>query len=143
MTQPGTVFGRYVLLERIGKGGMGVVHRAYDPELDRRVALKMVRVDVRAGSPDSDAPTRALEARERLLREARAMARVAHPNVIPVHDVGSLGDEVFVAMELVDGPVLGAWLGERPRRWREILDVFLQAGRGLAAAHRAGLVHRD
>jgi tetratricopeptide (TPR) repeat protein len=138
----GATFGRYVIIERIGAGGMGVVWKAYDPELDRRVALKLVRLD-RGRDVGSDDPTRADEPRERLLREAQAMAKLAHPNVIAVHDVGTLGDEVYVAMELVDGPNLAAWLRGRRRPWREILHAFVQAGRGLAAAHAANLVHRD
>ncbi len=142
MSGAGATFGRYVILERIGAGGMGVVWKAYDPELDRRVALKLVRLD-RGRDAGSEDPTHPDEPRERLLREAQAMAKLAHPNVIAVHDVGTLGDEVFVAMELVDGPNLNAWLKQRRRPWREILHAFVQAGRGLHAAHAAGLVHRD
>src|SRR5262249_34918766 len=142
MIGAGATFGRYVILERIGAGGMGVVWKAYDPELDRRVALKLVRLD-RGRDAGSEDPTHPDEPRERLLREAQAMAKLAHPNVIAVHDVGTLGDEVFVAMELVDGPNLAAWLRQRARPWREVLHAFVQAGRGLAAAHAAGLVHRD
>ena len=85
MPEPGAVFGRYVILERLGTGGMGVVYKAYDPELDRRLALKLVRVDGRISSEESEGQTRSLDARDRLLREAQAMARVAHPNVIAVH----------------------------------------------------------
>lgn len=119
--------GRYVLLARLGAGGMGVVYAAYDPELDRRVAVKVLR-RARAGAALRD--------------EARAIARLAHPNVIAVHDVGEADGEVFVAMEHVDGVTVREWL-RTPRRPPEILDVFAQAGRGLAAAHRVGLVHRD
>ena len=129
----GTTLGRYVVLERLGAGGMGVVYAAYDPELDRRVALKLVR--------PGDAPDP--EARSRLLREARALARVSHPNVVPVHDAGTFGDEVFLAMALIEGRTLRAWLAERPRSPRGILELFILAGRGLAAAHAAGVVHRD
>ena len=122
--------GRYVVLERLGSGGMGVVYSAYDPELDRKLAVKVLRPEL------SGAGTR-------LLREARAMARLSHPNVIAVHDVGTSADGVFVAMELVNGTTLGRWLEEAPRSWREVLPRFVAAGRGLAAAHSVGIVHRD
>jgi tetratricopeptide (TPR) repeat protein len=128
----GTTVGRYMLLEPVGEGGMGVVYRAFDPELDRSVAVKLIR------SADGSA-----EARARLLREAQAMARLAHPNVVGVHDVGTVGDQVFLAMELLDGQSLRDWLRSSPRGWRDIVRAFADAGRGLAAAHRAGLVHRD
>jgi serine/threonine protein kinase len=124
------------VLDRIGAGGMGVVYAAYDPELDRRVALKLLRPD-RFGS-DAD--------RLRLLREAQALARLADPHVVSVYDTGTFGDRVFVAVELVEGETLRQWLGglrAAPRSWREVLARFLPAGRGLAAAHAAGLVHRD
>ena len=117
--------GRYVLHARLGAGGMGVVYAAYDPELDRRVALKVLR---HAGAQLRD--------------EARAIAKLAHPNVIAIHDVGEADGELFIAMEHVDGVTLRDWLRESHPP-AEILDVFVQAGRGLAAAHRAGLVHRD
>lgn len=124
--------GRYLVLERLGQGGMGVVYSAYDPELDRRVALKLL--GGRHGP----------EARARLEREARALARLSHPNVVPVHDVGVLEDgQVFVVMEMVRGQNLGAYVRAAPRTWRQILEVYLQAARGLAAAHAVGLVHRD
>jgi len=112
---------------------MGVVYRAFDPDLDRSIALKLVSVtafDV-------------AEERSRLLREAQAMARLSHPNVIPVFDVGVEHNAVFVAMELVDGPTLGAWVEQSERSWSEVLAAFVEAGRGLQAAHEAGLVHRD
>lgn len=121
----GSTLGRYVLLHSLGSGGMGVVHAAYDPLLDRKVALKLLRGE----SGD-------------LLREAQAMARLSHPNVLAVHDVGTLEGQVFLAMEYVDGCTLEAWLGA-PRTSAEILGVFRKAGEGLAAAHAAGLVHRD
>jgi tetratricopeptide (TPR) repeat protein/predicted Ser/Thr protein kinase len=132
--------GRFRVLDRLGSGGMGVVYSAYDPELDRKVAIKLLRADVHQGMA-KDA------AQARLLREAQAMARLSDPNVIVVHEVGTVGDRVFVAMEYIDGVTLGHWLkaadAEGSRRWREVLDVFLKAGSGLAAAHRADLVHRD
>jgi hypothetical protein len=117
--------GRYVLLSRIGEGGLGVVYSAYDPELDRRVALKILR---RSGDGIRD--------------EARNIAKLAHPNVVAVHDVGRVDDTSFVAMEFVDGVTLRTWLAES-RTEHQILDAFVQAGRGLAAAHAVGLVHRD
>ncbi|WP_158502232.1 serine/threonine-protein kinase [Vitiosangium sp. GDMCC 1.1324] len=134
----GSLLGRYVVLDRIGAGGMGVVHAAYDPELDRRVALKLIRID-------STSPARREQAQARLLREAQATARVVHPNVITIHDVGRFGEHVFLAMELVDGTTLRAHMAplKERRDWREVLGLFLQAGRGLAAAHAQGLVHRD
>ncbi|OJH41218.1 serine/threonine-protein kinase [Cystobacter ferrugineus] len=125
--------GRYVLLKQLGQGGMGVVYSAYDPDLDRKVALKLLQSD---GHNDAEA------ARARLLREAQAMARVTHPNVVPIHDVGMWGEHVFLAMEMADEGTLSGWL-EKERPWREVLEVFLAAGRGLLAAHEAGLVHRD
>jgi serine/threonine protein kinase len=124
--------GRYSVLRRIGEGGMSVVYRAYDPELDRQVALKLLRAN-QAGDED----------RARLVREARAMAKISHPNVAQVFDVGIAGHAVYVAMELVEGPTLGRWTSELARPWTEVVRMFLQAGRGLAAAHAVGLVHRD
>ncbi|WP_163870766.1 serine/threonine-protein kinase [Myxococcus eversor] len=132
---PFSQIGRYLLLRRLGQGGMGVVYAAYDPDLDRKVALKLLHPDGRHDNSE--------EARARLLREAQAMARVSHPNVIPVFDVGMWGDQVFVAMELVDGGTLASWLKASPRSWREIVTRYVEAGRGLEAAHAAGLVHRD
>jgi tetratricopeptide (TPR) repeat protein len=127
----GDQIGRYVLLERVGSGGMGVVYAAYDPELDRKVALKLMHAEV----VDE-------VARRRLMREAQAMARLQHPNVIAVHDVGEHEGRVFIAMDFVDGGTLKSWLST-PRSWREVLQVLVPAGHGLAAAHRQGLVHRD
>ncbi len=122
---------RYVVLEPLGKGGMGVVYGAYDPKLRRRVALKVIRADV--VGPDGHA---------RMLREARAMARLSHPNVLPVYDAGLCDDTVFIAMEQVEGRTLRAWMDEG-HPWPRVLDVFGRAGDGLAAAHAEGLVHRD
>lgn len=132
----GTTVGRYVVLDPLGAGGMGVVYAAFDPQLDRRIALKMLRPDPDGSSGSSGGP-------ERLLREAQAMARLNHPNVISVHDVGTFEGEVFVAMEFVDGQTLSQWSERARRPWREVLRVFREAGAGLAAAHRAGIVHRD
>ena len=130
----GACLGRYVILEPIGFGGMGVVYKAYDPELNRTVALKLLRTDEGAA---------ATKLQHRLMREAQALARLSHPNVIAVHDIGTLGVHVFVAMEFVDGVTLRRWLMAGTRSRREILDAYRAAGEGLAAAHRAGLVHRD
>jgi formylglycine-generating enzyme required for sulfatase activity len=130
----GARIGRYLILERVGSGAMGVVYGAYDPELDRRIALKLLGGD-QAAQEES--------ARARLLREAKAMARLADPNVIAVHDVGVFEGRVFLAMEFLGGGTLKSWLGAGPRGWRQVLEVFVAAGRGLAAAHAAGLVHRD
>jgi len=130
----GDAIGRFLLLELLGVGGMGMVFAAHDPELDRKVAIKLLR----AGVVRADAG----EAHVRLLREAQAMAKINHPNVIKVHDVGTHGDEVYLAMELADAGTVRAWLAGHPSL-REIVDVFVQAGRGLAAAHTAGLIHRD
>jgi tetratricopeptide (TPR) repeat protein len=131
----GTAVGRYVIMDELGSGGMGVVYRAFDPELDRKVAIKLLQADAAGESIGGQAW---------LQREAQAMARLSHPNVLAVFDVGSLpGDRVFVAMELVDGTTLRQWLKEEPRSWREIVPVMRAAGAGLAAAHATGLVHRD
>jgi predicted Ser/Thr protein kinase len=130
----GTIIARYTVLTTVGKGGMGEVYAAYDPELNRKVALKLLRRD---GAPDR------MQGDARLLREAKAMAKVSHPNVVAVHDAGTFGERVFVAMEFVDGATLRQWLTERPRARDEILAVFIKAARGLMAAHAAGLVHRD
>ena len=130
----GTTLGRYVVLDLLGAGGMGLVYSAYDPDLDRQIALKLLR-----SSSSGESPERSI----RLQREARAMAQVSHPNVIRVFDVGDFEGQVFIAMELIHGQTLGRWLTAAPRRRREILQVFVGAGRGLAAAHAAGLVHRD
>nr|WP_211194156.1 serine/threonine-protein kinase [Pyxidicoccus fallax] len=133
--EKGTAVGRYLVLERLGSGGMGVVYSAYDPELDRRVALKLLR----AGALGLEVE----EGRAHLLREAQAMARVSHPHVVPVYDVGTFGQQVFLAMELVEAQTLRQWLKAAPRPWRQVLALFLDAGRGLAAAHAAGVVHGD
>ena len=128
---PPRAIGRFAVLGKLGEGGMGVVYRGRDHALDRDVALKLV--NHRGGD----------DARLRLLREAQAMARVAHPNVVPVYEVGEHGEQVFVAMELVRGANLTRWLRRAPRTWRDVVRVLVEAGRGLAAAHRAGVLHRD
>jgi serine/threonine-protein kinase len=125
--------GRYALLRMIGAGAMGAVYEARDTELDRYVAIKLLR------ERWSDERSTA----DRLRREAKAMAKLAHPNVVAVHDVGETEGQAYLTMELIDGVTVSAWLKEKPRRYREILECFLQAGRGLAAAHAVGIVHRD
>jgi len=124
---------RYLLLGKIGSGGLGSVYEAYDPQLDRKLAIKVLH-----DGKDADGTAR-------LLREGQALARLAHPNVVAVHDVGVVedGQSVFIAMERVDGLTLADWLAAQPRRWPDVRDVMVQAGRGLLAAHEAGLVHRD
>jgi predicted Ser/Thr protein kinase len=121
--------GRFVLLERLGAGAMAVVYAAYDDSLDRRVALKVLQ--------------RGLALPQCLAEEARALARLTHPNVVQVYEVGEHEGQPFIAMELVPGRTLRAWLNEKPRACMAVLRVFLQAARGLAAAHDSGLVHRD
>ena len=152
----GTLVGRYVVLDVLGEGGMGVVYSAFDPELDRKVAIKLLQARD-AGS------TTGGEHKAWLVREAQALARLSHPHVVAVYDVGALDaeagfarrgstaegqcgeidDRVFVAMELVEGVTLREWLKASTRPWREVLPVLVAAGAGLAAAHEAGLVHRD
>jgi tRNA A-37 threonylcarbamoyl transferase component Bud32 len=130
--------GRYVLLERLGHGAMGFVYTAYDPELTRTIALKLIRPELDLGKTQGSA-------RARLLREAQAAARLEHPNVVTVHEAGVADDVAFIAMEYVKGQTIRRWMtaNDRPRPWREGLAVFLQAGEGLAAAHRGGILHRD
>lgn len=130
----GAMVGRYVIIERLGAGAMGVVYKAFDPELDRAVAIKLLL---------GDGSRKGAIGRSRLQREAQAMARIAHPNVIAVHDVGTVRGRVFFAMELVDGEPLGVWLTRTSPPVAEILKVFRMAGAGIAAAHAAGVVHRD
>lgn len=125
--------GRFVVLRRIGAGGMGVVYTAFDEQLDRKVAIKVLGRRQDGESVDD----------ERLLREAQAMARLSHPNAATVHEVGTVGDRLFVAMEFVPGRTLDEWVREVDPDWRVSLGIMVKAGRGLEAAHRAGLVHRD
>ncbi|ATB41217.1 hypothetical protein CYFUS_006682 [Cystobacter fuscus] len=131
-----TLAGRYTVLQPLGEGGMSLVLAAYDAQLDRRVALKLLRART---EPEDDARSEL-----RMVREAQAMARLNHPNVVAVYDSGRLEDDsFFIAMEYVEGQTLRQWMQEQPRPWREVLDSFLAAGHGLAAAHEAGLIHRD
>jgi serine/threonine protein kinase len=132
----GASIGRYVVLGLVGRGGMGEVYAAYDHELDRKVAVKLLRV--KPGNGVSLA-----EGRQRTLREAQAIARLSHSNVVIVYDVGTFEDQVFIAMEFVDGNTVTYWLQSQERSWREIVRVFMAAGRGLQAAHDKELVHRD
>ena len=127
----GDKLGRYVVLRMLGAGAMGAVYLAYDPELDRKVALKQLH---RGTDPNK---------RKGLLREAQAMAKLTHPNVVSVHDAGEHDGTVYVAMEYVRGTTLRKWLARERRSWREVLEVYVQAGRGLERAHVRGLIHRD
>ncbi|MEZ4382794.1 MAG: protein kinase [Nannocystaceae bacterium] len=128
-----TRIGRFVIVRRIGAGGMGVVYSAFDEELDRKVAIKLLHAE-RSGT----------QGRARILREAQAVARISHPNIIHVYEVGELETgQVFMAMEFVEGVTLDEWVHRKERSWREVLAVYLQAAQGLAAAHEAGLIHRD
>ncbi len=122
---------RFELLEELGQGAMGKIYRAHDPKLGREVALKIVRAEVA-----SEAATR------RMLREARGLASLSHPNVVSVFEVGPAPVGIWIAMEYVPGQTLRNWL-EQPHRWQDRLAMLIAAGRGLAAAHAAGLVHRD
>src|SRR5262249_20891973 len=131
--RPGVVAGRYLARALIGAGGIGRVFAALDTRLGRTVALKLV-----------DRPRiGASQSRTRFLREAEELARVSHPNVVAVLDAGEHDERIFLAMELVEGGTLAGWLRERRRGWREVRDAFVAAGRGLEAAHAAGIVHRD
>ena len=124
--------GRYVLLRAIGEGGMGVVYAAYDEELDRKVAVKIIHP-----SRQSDTALRT-----RIQREAQALARVSTPNVVTVYQVGEVDGQLFIAMEFVNGTTLAKWQAEPGRNWQEILQMYIAAGQGLLAAHQAGLIHR-
>jgi serine/threonine protein kinase len=128
----GATVDRHIIVERLAWGGMGLVRKAFDPELSRPVAVELLQADAGPGSVSLD----------RLLREAQALARLSHPNVIAVHDVGTFLDDVFIAMGFVEGESLRRRL-EEPRSQREILNGFLAAGEGLAAAPRASFLHRD
>ncbi len=140
MGQPGQKraperIGRYEVRRELGAGGMGVVYAAFDPDLQRDVAVKLLRSDRMGGRLDA--------ASARLRREAQITARLAHPNVVTIYDVGEIEGSVYIAMELVQGQALQQWMSAVARPWREVLMMFLQAGRGLGAAHDAGLIHRD
>jgi eukaryotic-like serine/threonine-protein kinase len=130
---PGTVVGRFIVHRTLGKGGAGIVYAAHDPELDRTIALKVLRGE----------PVVRPEARARFLREAQALARLSHPNVISVYDVGAADGHTFIAMEYIHGQTFADWVAAADRSWSEVLVILLKAGRGLAAAHAAELIHRD
>ena len=130
----GEQVGHFTLVGRLGAGGMGIVYAAYDVELNRKVAIKLLRV-----APGQDQSI----GRARLLREAQAMAQVDHPNVVTVFEVGKHHGDVYIAMEFIDGETFGDWRRRTSARWSEVVDVLEQAARGLAAAHAEGLVHRD
>lgn len=132
---PGSRISRYEIVESIGSGGMGAVYKAFDPDLKRSIAIKVLHTESEGSGPRA-------ELQQRLLREAQAMARLSHRNLVTVFDVGSVGDQVFVAMELVDGETLRQWLAQE-RDWRASLRVLLEAGEGLKVAHEAGVIHRD
>jgi serine/threonine-protein kinase len=133
----GTVIDRYIVIAAVGSGSMGTVYEAYDPQLQRRVALKLIKEDLSPGAADL------LARRARLLREAQAMARLSHPNVITVYDAGVYQESVYLVMELINGATLRQRCAAQPAGFCERVALFLAAGRGLAAAHQAGLVHRD
>jgi len=128
-----TMVGRFEVQERLGSGGMGIVYEAYDPQLQRRLALKVLRADAAI----------AADGAARLVDEARAMAKLSHPNVLTVYEAGTVADQVFIAMALVEGYTLRSWLDAERRSTDEVMAVLRDAGKGLAAAHAAGLVHRD
>jgi serine/threonine protein kinase/tetratricopeptide (TPR) repeat protein len=133
---PGVYVDRYRILDVVGSGGIGVIYAAFDEALGRNVALKLLRPSARS--------SRKLERRRaRLVREAQALARLSHPNVVPIYEVGMFEDRVFLAMEYIEGSTMRRWLRRTQRSWQEILDKYIQAGRGLAAAHAADIVHRD
>lgn len=132
----GSKVGRYLVIETVGRGAMGTVLAAFDPELDRKVAIKVLRRD--AGEPEHSSVGRG-----GMLREAQALARLSHRNVVAVHDVGLHEGRVFIAMAFVDGVTMSQWLVGTHPTYAEILERYLEAGQGLAAAHAAGLVHRD
>src|SRR4249919_2425542 len=117
----GASIGRYVVLGLVGRGGMGEVYAAYDPELDRKVAVKLLRVKPGAG-------VSLAEGRQRTLREAQAIARLSHPNVVVVYDVGTFEEKVFIAMEFVEGNTAGFWTQSQHSTWEETLKVYLAAG---------------
>ncbi len=134
--EPGAALDRFTITEKLGEGGMGIVVAAHDPELDREVAIKLLHTRLVTDRDHEHEPS------QRLRREAQAMAKLSHDNVVTVHEVGETDGRLFIVMELVDGGTLSEWL-ETPRPWRDTLAVLERAGRGLAAAHEQGLVHRD
>lgn len=147
---PGSMLGRYVIRKVLGAGGMGVVYEAYDPQLTRKVAIKVLRTTLDGNtSPDAAASatqpghSRVEDNHRRLMREAKALAKLSHDNVVSVFDVGVIKGAPFFATEFVEARTLSQWWHESPRSWRETVDIMLRAGAGLSAAHESGLVHRD
>jgi len=130
----GGTIGRFEVTDLLGRGGMGVVLAARDPALDRTVAIKLVPA-LWGHNREED--------RARFVREAQTMAQLSHPNVVTVYEVGEQDGKPFIAMEFVEGSTLRAWQQLRPRTWREVLAIYRDAGRGLAALHAADLIHRD
>lgn len=124
--------GRYRVVDTIGEGGMGTVYKGLDEKLDRHVALKRLKTVEATASQ-----------RERIIREARALGKLAHPNIVAIFEIAEHEDALFFAMEYVPGPTLREWARDHEPAWREVVEHYLQAGRALAAAHAAGLVHRD
>lgn len=134
--EAGSTVGRYVVLGLLGRGVGAEVYAGYDPELDRKIAIKLLHP---RPAPQRDP----CEIRPPLLREAQVISKLSDPNVVVMFDVGMFGDRVFLAMELIDGQSLADWIREKPRTWRDVVTAFTAAGMGLGAAHRAGFVHRD
>jgi tetratricopeptide (TPR) repeat protein len=129
---PGSRLGRYELVGLLGKGGMGEVYAAHDPQLDRFVAVKVLLAEIRSEAASA-----------RLVREAQSLARLSHPNVVAVYDAGEDGGHVYLAMQYVEGQTLHAYLHAKQPGWQETVALFVEAGKGLAAAHAAGMIHRD
>lgn len=127
----GARMGRFVLLDQVGEGAMGLVYSAYDELLDRKVAIKLIRETDNA------------EDRLRIRREAQAMARLSHPHVAQIYEAGEVGERLYMAMEFVPGDDLNDWQSAERRPWRDVLAMYTQVGQGLAAAHAAGILHRD
>ena len=128
--------GRYTVLRMVGRGGMGTVYEAHDESLGRKVAIKVLRADLIE-------PEQRQEHSSRLLREARLLAAIYHPHVLNVYDVGVWREQVFMAVQFIEGTTLRDWLKRQSPPWRQILDIYLKVGGGLAEAHKLGLVHRD
>src|SRR5262245_37301021 len=132
----GTLVGRFVVVDFLGAGGMGEVYAAYDPNLERKVAIKFLRREFLGRDRQEIAA-------ERMRREARLVAKLSHPNVVTVYEIDVFAERLFIAMEYVDGQSVAEWLKVEPRTVRDIVRVFLAAGAGLASAHAAGVIHRD
>ncbi|MEM6992829.1 MAG: serine/threonine-protein kinase, partial [Myxococcota bacterium] len=136
--------GRFEVIEAVGSGGMGVVYRARDPQLQRDVAIKVIRTTMQASKAQAES------ARARMLREAQALAALPHPNIVAIHDLGTLestpessAPDIYIVMELIEGAPLSRWREDDTPSREEVIQAFIQAGTGLAAAHSVGVVHRD